>query len=1011
MIPWKLLLRSRRAPRGRGVGGPSVGLPGARGCAFNGSRARFVLAAILVALAACWPLPGLTAQELRGVVVEARGDQPAQGVLIEAYSEAAGEVVGRALTGYGGGFRLALPAESVIVLRALRVGYRPTVLDTIRLGPGEIRSERWVLTGTAITLERVEVVGRDVCRPSRADGALVVTLLEEVWKAVRSTQVRSTDDPLVAEWALLSQRTTLQGKPLTPQAERVFSSTTDRPFVSLPPDSLASAGYLNATKDGYQLFAPDADVLLSSHFLNDHCFRPEPWRGDDRDWIGLGFRPSDRRSELVGIEGTLWLDRKTAELQRLEYRYVNLPRVLATPRAGGEVEFLRLQTGAWLVHRWSIRMPRAVESQVMARGTGLRRSPVRTLRVTSLEVAGGEVRAIRAGLQLLYEASPSRTAAPVVLSDEDAAALCTDSLTTSTRVLWGITPGLGPARRGAPGTEPDANEPNARSEPGALILAFTTNRRWFDSVRRSTEREMMQVRAEANGLWVACGLPANEFVEIAAVAGTDTLGSSIAAWVPERTLGARIDLDLGSQGHDAAVPDSTGAASATEVTSNPRSTVLGTVFGRFVDSLQAGRGAPEVRVLGSARRASIQVNGGFRLDSLKPGEHTLLVWDERLRFLGVPPAVGRVRVAQDGSAEGALLRTPTRAEHFAAVCGRRPTREEGIVVGEVRDRTGQPRAGLDVHGSWVRSQIRGTGMLHDVREAVATTDADGWYVLCGVPAAEGLMTDRDVNISLSALALQATGGEFASAAVAVGADSSWLRRRDLVVGRPGDRAQLSGRVLDHLGRPVAGATVVLIGADSLSARTAENGAWTIAGVPVRSQMLTVRALKYLPADLPLDPLDGRLIAGEIRLNPIPQQLEARVVEGRRVPTAEEAFEDRRRSLAFGTFLDSAALKRQPQVTPDFLAAQISRATAAGGTLKLFQPSGMDALATCPPRWFVDGVDYGKAGATPTRPPGAIAYMQDEVLNQAVRIEVYRSSLAPAEFTDFDGCGSIVVWTR
>lgn len=914
------------------------------------------------------------AQELRGTLITAQRGAPAAGVLIEATVIGSGVAVGRALSGADSRFRLLLPADSVVVLRALRIGHRPTVLDTLRLAPGEIREGRWVLAENAVVLDRVQVVGREVCRSSRAEGEVVVTLLEEIRKAVRATQVRSLVDPLTADWAILTQQTTLEGRPLTERTEQLQSSATSRPFVSLSPDSLAAVGYLKTSDDGYQLFAPDADVLLSPQFLDSHCFRQEPWRGDDRDWIGLGFRPTQRRSGVVGIEGTLWLDRSSAELRRLDFRYVNLPQVLATRTAGGEVEFLRLATGDWLVQRWSIRMPRVAESYTSLPAVGSRRLPMRTFRVTSLQVAGGEVRAVYAGTQTLYRADGAGSSAPVVLSDDDAVSLCADSLAARTGVLWGVQPALGGDAR------------------GTLRLVWTDERRWFDSSRMSAGRSEARVPVDPSGLWVACGVPANELVDVLPIIGQDTLAPARAGWILDSDRGARLALDV--------------RQSATERAQ------FGTIFGRVVDSLQVGTGLGNVtlRVLGSARSAVPDSAGRFAIDSLPPGEHTVALWDERLSFLGVRPPLAKVRVGLDGSAEGALLATPARETFFAARCGRDATSHDGLLVGEVRDRSGQLRSEVTVRVWWMQSRLSSDGLRHERKELTSVTDAQGRYVICGVPPQGGLAVAGREAVTNSPISLVASGASLASGEVTLAADSAWLQRRDVVVGRSTERTRLAGRVLDAVGQPIAGATVLVHGMDSLVTRTTESGAWSLDGVPVRSMQLTVRALRYLAADAPLDPVAGELTAGELRLSPVPQGLAAVVVRGQR-PAAVDAFEERRRSLAFGTFLDEATLRRQPQVTPQFLASRIPRAMAAGGTIVLISPSGFDANATCPPLWFVDGVDYGRARGTPSRAAGAIRGVQDEILQQAVRVEIYRAALAPPEFTDFEGCGSVVVWTR
>lgn len=974
-----------------------IRLPSApRNCTTTTSRMPLALyvTALAVSVMSVLLTRPLAAQEVRGVLTTA-GNDALPGILVEATAVSTGFVIGRTLSGTAGRFRLDLPPDTAVALRALRIGHRPTVLDTIRVAAGEIREGRWMLTGTAIALERVQVVGRDVCGATRTDGDVVVTLLEEVWKAVRSTQVRSTTDPLTAEWVLHAQQTSLEGRPLTERTEEPFAAPTDRPFVSLPPDSLAAVGYLQVTEDGYQLFAPDADVLLSSHFLNDHCFRTEPSRADDRDWIGLGFRPSDRRRDVVGIEGTLWLDRSTSELRRLEYRYVNLPHQLATRAAGGEVEFLRLATGAWLVNRWSIRMPRAAETYTHRPGLSALRTPIRTLRVTSLQVAGGELRAIHAGAQTLYRADAAGPVAPVVLSAEDAAALCVDSLAARTGVLWGISPALAT---------------DASTAPARLALSWTAERQWFDAARRSAARATSEVTAASNGLWVACGVPANELIEVVPIVGGDTLGISRATWIAAGELGARVALELSDTSR--APPSQPIADGARDFEAEPDAEAarLGTVFGRVVDSLQVGSrlGEISVRVAGSARRATPDADGRFAIDSLAPGEHTLAAWDERLAFLGVPAPMARVRVGLDGSAEGALLATPARGTYFASLCAREPSTEEGLLVGEIRDLAGNVRTGVSVQATWTSSQIGAGSVSHVPHRIVATTDARGRYVLCGVPTGDGLHAAAGTAVTRGPVSLVAVGGELASGTVTLEAESEWLRRRDLIVGRAAARTRVGGRVLDHLNRPIAGATVLISGSDSLMARTAENGAWVIDGVPVRSLELTVRALGYLPADVPLDPVTGRLSAGEVRLDPLPQYLDAVVVRGVRVPTSEAAFEERRRSLAFGTFLDEKTLRQQPVVTPDFLAHRTPRSRAGGGTIVIESTSGFDALTTCFPLWFVDGIDYGRVSGSRR---GAIAFMQDEVLRTALRIEIYRATLSPAEYSDSNGCGAVVVWTR
>jgi hypothetical protein len=82
--------------------------------------------------------------------------------------------------------------------------------------------------------------------------------------------------------------------------------------------------------------------------------RPAP--AGHPEWIGIGFAPS-RGRRVPDITGALWLDRETAELRRLEFKYVNLPQSAGHATAGGYVRFKRLGTGDWIITHWVIRFP------------------------------------------------------------------------------------------------------------------------------------------------------------------------------------------------------------------------------------------------------------------------------------------------------------------------------------------------------------------------------------------------------------------------------------------------------------------------------------------------------------------------------------------------------------------------------------------------------------------------------------------------------------------------------
>jgi hypothetical protein len=132
------------------------------------------------------------------------------------------------------------------------------------------------------------------------------------------------------------------------------------PIRSLPADSLLRYGFILNREDvwaGPTWFGPDADFLLSETFFAGHCFRTlPPAVGLPAEWVGLSFEPAVK-SKLTDVRGTLWLDRSSAELRRIDYGYTRLPSWARGRDAGGTLSFATLSDGGWVVQRWSMRVP------------------------------------------------------------------------------------------------------------------------------------------------------------------------------------------------------------------------------------------------------------------------------------------------------------------------------------------------------------------------------------------------------------------------------------------------------------------------------------------------------------------------------------------------------------------------------------------------------------------------------------------------------------------------------
>jgi hypothetical protein len=169
------------------------------------------------------------------------------------------------------------------------------------------------------------------------------------------------------------------------ESRSIRSGVSRSPIQSLPAEDLLSEGFIRPSgSGGYDYFGPDASVLLSDLFLDTHCFSLSS-DGDRPGEIGLSFEPVNR-GRFPDITGTLWLDSETAELGVLEYTYTWSPWPEAYGVAGGEVEFENLPNGAWIVRKWSIRMPivAADFTRTGSRGTS-------RITVSRIKEVGGEI--------------------------------------------------------------------------------------------------------------------------------------------------------------------------------------------------------------------------------------------------------------------------------------------------------------------------------------------------------------------------------------------------------------------------------------------------------------------------------------------------------------------------------------------------------------------------------------------------------------------------------------------
>jgi hypothetical protein len=356
-------------------------------------------------LAAAFALAGVSslgAQTIRGEIVD-QGSGAAVPSALVLLLDAQGKRVAGAISDDSGHYALVAPAAGTFRVRVLRIGFRSVESPPLAVTVGQVLEHRVAASAVPTVLEEVRVTERSRCEARPGEAQLVGQLWEEVRKALLATVI--TQETRFVRMRLAYYERQLHPHTLRPGREQKWETedgVSDEPFVTLPPERLARDGFVQRTGDAWIFYGPDARLLLSDEFLEGHCLRAVPADRDNPGMVGIGFEPT-RGNELVDVEGTLWLDARTAELRHLDFEYVHLPVVLPRGRAGGRVNFAKLVNGAWVVQSWYIRMPQFGE-------------PPPTAGLPNANVAGSSLRMVRVIIEQGGEAVPAtpRDAAPQV---------------------------------------------------------------------------------------------------------------------------------------------------------------------------------------------------------------------------------------------------------------------------------------------------------------------------------------------------------------------------------------------------------------------------------------------------------------------------------------------------------------------------------------------------------------------------------------------------------------------
>ena len=297
------------------------------------------------------------AQTIRGTVRETDGGPLISGAFVSLLNSS-GQAVRADFTTVEGAFSFATPGPGEYRLRVERIGYATWLTVPYALTTGQILPVTVEVPPRPIRLRdlRVEVSG--ACYDDPSQGHALATAWEELRKALetavwaeRRGELRFT----FTRWERILEPRTLAVREAT---SRMYRHRPLPPFESVPADQLVESGFVVQVADSSEYRALDANVLLSQEFRAAHCFGLQRATVGGVPRLGITFRPRERR-QVVQIEGTLWLDEESAELDRVQLSYRNLPVARGVDRRliGAEVVFDRLPDGPFYVTDWWIRFP------------------------------------------------------------------------------------------------------------------------------------------------------------------------------------------------------------------------------------------------------------------------------------------------------------------------------------------------------------------------------------------------------------------------------------------------------------------------------------------------------------------------------------------------------------------------------------------------------------------------------------------------------------------------------
>lgn len=260
------------------------------------------------------------------------------------------------VTDPSGHFLVAAPGPGSFRIRVERMGFHPTVSETVELTAGSRATVTVELPSRPLDLRSAPVVS-STCTPNVGGSDRLSLAWEAVGTAMAMALWNEDRGELLLDAELHRRQLEADASTVVRAEQPEVRSGVSRLGPAVDAEDLLSRGFIREDEDGSVLYFPPTPAVLSSpRFLRTHCVRLQG--PPDAALLGVAFEPRESSGEVrPDVAGVLWIAADSGRPVLLEFAYRNVDPQVVPASAGGRSSFAEMPDGSWVTVETWLRMP------------------------------------------------------------------------------------------------------------------------------------------------------------------------------------------------------------------------------------------------------------------------------------------------------------------------------------------------------------------------------------------------------------------------------------------------------------------------------------------------------------------------------------------------------------------------------------------------------------------------------------------------------------------------------